>query len=75
MWLPPQLQEQYPALLFLFLLTTVVPEMATSSRWQWPAERRAVSCLQECGSKGHMEKDDSSVLEDAMKHLWMQVEP
>lgn len=34
MWLPPQLQEWYPALLLPFLLTTAVPEVATSSLLQ-----------------------------------------
>lgn len=70
MWLPPQLQEQYVALLLPFLLTTAIPEVATSSLLlqalvvAWKRGGPFLTCKND-GSKGHMRREGSSVLEDA----------
>lgn len=70
MWLPPQLQERYPALLLPFFVTTAVPEVAISSLFLWaPAvdwKRGGLSlACKNDGSKGHTRREGSSVLEDA----------
>lgn len=70
MWLPLQLQEQYPALRLTFFVTTAAAEVATSSLFLWALTvtwKRGgllLACKND-GSKGRTRREGSSVLEDA----------